>query len=86
MNGHLSLWIAKSYLKNLVYESRFPHSTKTNVLTGRLYNNLKNAQEGDIHIMPTKGSSEIKEMIKFSKIKNKFFLFVTDSNKEDVLA
>lgn len=46
---------------------------------------IKNAPQGDIHIVSTT-KDDIKLIQELPKNKNKSFLFVADSTKEDVLA
>lgn len=78
--------VAKSYLKRLIYEGRFPKSVKTNVVTNTLYQDLLSSPKGDIHIIAVSDEKNLFDMIKTTKKIKKTFLFVLDSTKEDILA
>lgn len=91
-NGKIHLWMcvpkkkeqeAKTYLKRLIYESRIP-TAEINVKVGDFMRHLKEAPDGDIHIIPFE--KDLKKVLEITKEKNKSFLFVSDSTKEDILA
>ncbi|HII72349.1 TPA: Na-K-Cl cotransporter [Candidatus Woesearchaeota archaeon] len=93
--GKIHLWMcvpkerkqeAEKYLQRLVYESRFPHSTKIIVSTETFQKTLKLAPTGDIHIIPVTNYTDIGMIRKISESEEKSFFFVADSGKEDVLA
>ncbi len=93
-SGKITLWMctskqntdkARYYLQKLVYEARFPTSTEVKISTDTLGTTVKNAPQGDIHIVSTT-KDDIKLIQELPKNKNKSFLFVADSTKEDVLA
>lgn len=94
-NGKINLWMcvknkkkkkeAEKYMKKLIYEARFPTSTKINIKTGSFKRNLKKAPEGDIHIIPFE-EEDIKKVFKIAKIEGRSFLFVLDSTRESALA
>ncbi len=93
-NGKIKIWMcvskkkereARKYLKKLVYEARLPtESTSFNVVNGKFKKTIQDAQDGDIHIIPF-DESDIEAILKTTKIKNKSFLFVSDSTREDIL-
>jgi hypothetical protein len=93
--GNISLWMcvskqkkqeAEKYLKKIVYEARFPSSTKIIISTDSFAKTLHNAPKGDIHIIPVLTHSEIANIRKISDSEEKSFLFIADSGKEDILA
>ncbi len=93
-SGKITLWMcttpkkstkARSYLQKLVYEARFPQSTKINITTKPLDKAVSKAPQGDIHIVSvTKDSLDLIHTLPVEK--NKSFLFVADSSNEDILA
>jgi len=93
--GYITLWmcckdkeqekLAKRYLEKLIYESRFPASTKIKVSTKTFTEALDEAPQGDIHIIPVSGE-DIDSILRISKTTGKSFLFVADSTQEDVLS
>ena len=76
---------AKRYLQKIVYESRFPPNTEINVDDSQFMATVKNAEEGDLHIIPFRPDN-LEKALKIAEIENKSFLFVMDSTTEDVLA
>jgi solute carrier family 12 (sodium/potassium/chloride transporter), member 2 len=93
--GKITLWVctipskedaAKRYLKKLIYEARFPASTQISVSTEPFIETLRDAPHSDIHIIAIKDSTKIDKLLEISKIKEKSFVFVTDSGQEDILA
>ncbi len=94
-NGKIHIWMVvedenqgaegERYLKNLIYESRFPRSTELNVIKGEFQEVLEEAPAGDLHIIPFE-SSDLKSINEIGKIEGKSYLFVHDSTKESVLA
>jgi hypothetical protein len=93
--GKINLWIcaskkkeddARRFLRRLVYEARFPASTKVNVSSDTLNKTLRNAPRGDIHIIPFSGQRDLKKKRDETKNIRRSFLFVQDSEREDVLA
>lgn len=94
-DGKIHIWMAvddenqgakaEKYLKNLLYESRFPKSTEINVIEGEFKETLKEAPAGDIHIIPFERSDR-ESIEEIGQIEGKSYLFVHDSTKESVLA
>ncbi|MFH1506608.1 MAG: amino acid permease [archaeon] len=93
--GNLNLWIcvdkdseaeARRYLKKLVYEARFPSTTKINVSTKTFRQTLRKAPRGDIHIVPFNMRTSARTIQSISNAEKKTFLFIADSTTEDVLA
>lgn len=93
--GNVTLWMcvakkkkieAENYLKKILYEARFPSSTKIIISTDSFAKTLRNAPKGDIHIIPVSTHSEIANIRKISDAEEKSFFFVADSGKEDILA
>jgi solute carrier family 12 (sodium/potassium/chloride transporter), member 2 len=93
--GNITLWMcvdkknkeeAEKYLKNMMYESRFPSATKIVISTDSFSKTLRKAPKGDIHIIPVSTSNEITSIKKISESENKSFFFISDSGKEDILA
>jgi solute carrier family 12 (sodium/potassium/chloride transporter), member 2 len=93
--GNITLWMcvdkknkedAEKYLKNVMYEARFPTSTKIIISTDSFARTLNKAPKGDIHIIPVSTSKEITSIRKISESEEKSFFFISDSGKEDVLA
>jgi len=94
-NGELHVWMctsdenkekARYYIKKLIYEARFPSSTQVHISTSEFIDTLKKAPQGDIHIIPINPQPDIARLRKISKIRGKSFLFVSDSDQEDMLA
>jgi len=92
--GRLTLWMcvreedksaARSYLKKLLYEARYPTDTKINIQTSCFINTLEKAPAGDLHVIPFR-ANDISTVREISKIKNKSFMFVLDSSREDILS
>jgi solute carrier family 12 (sodium/potassium/chloride transporter), member 2 len=93
--GKVTLWMcvpkkkkieAENYLRKVLYEARFPTSTKIVISTDSFPKTLKNAPKGDIHIIPISSHSEIANVRKISDSEDKSIFFVSDSGKEDILA
>jgi solute carrier family 12 (sodium/potassium/chloride transporter), member 2 len=93
--GNINLWMcvdkkrkeeAESYLKKILYESRFPSSTKIIISTNSFATTLHKAPKGDIHLIPLTKYSSINKIKKISDSEEKSFFFIADSGKEDVLA
>lgn len=76
---------AKNYLKKILYEARFPQQTHIHIHTEELLEAIKQAPEGDIHIMPV-NAKKLDDMKKYSSQTNKSWLFVADGTQEDILA
>jgi amino acid transporter len=92
--GRISIWMcvtekqkqeAERYLSKLLYEARFPESTRINVVVGKFDEVLNEAPNSDIHIIPFR-DSDINKITKIAKVRDKSFLFVLDSTEESVLA
>jgi solute carrier family 12 (sodium/potassium/chloride transporter), member 2 len=77
---------AENYLKKILYEARFPSSSKIIISTDSFAKTLRKAQKGDIHIIPVSSHSEIANIRKISDSEEKSFFFIADSGKEDILA
>jgi len=73
-------------IKKLLYEARFPQSTKVVVSTKSFPRTLHNAPKGDIHLIPIVKDTDLTNIRKISDNEDKSFFFVMDSGKEDVLA
>ena len=76
---------AKRYLQTMLYEGRFPHSTAPHVHDTTQAKAMKDAQQGDIHIIPV---SDIEDFTSKSSALNdgeKTYVYVKDSGKEDIL-
>lgn len=74
---------AKRYLKRLLYDARFPESTKIDISTQSKATHMKNTENGDIHIVATQ---TIEEVINTEyDTDSKTILYVTDSQKENIL-
>lgn len=93
-DGIINLWMcveqrdelqANRYLDRLTYEARFPDSTAKKVVVADFMETLKEAPQGDIHIMPFK-ESDVETILKITDVEEKSFLFVLDSGKEDIFA
>jgi solute carrier family 12 (sodium/potassium/chloride transporter), member 2 len=93
--GNITIWMcvsedkkaeAQRYMKQLLYESRFPTSTKLIISTESFSKTLTKAPKGDVHIIPVSTHSEINNLRKISNSQSKSFFFVADSGKEDILA
>ncbi|PIY60033.1 hypothetical protein COY95_03910 [Candidatus Woesearchaeota archaeon CG_4_10_14_0_8_um_filter_47_5] len=93
--GNITLWMcvpakkkreAEQYLKQVMYEARFPSSTKIIISTDSFSKTLRKAPKGDIHIIPVSTPHEISSIKKISESEEKSFFFIADSGKEDVLA
>ncbi len=76
---------AEKYFHKLIYEARFPHSTKIKVETTDFYEALKKTNAGNLHIFPFE-KEDIPSIYKIAEIKTGSNLFVLDSTKESVLA
>ena len=94
-HGQINIWMctqeknknkARYYIEKLLYESRFPQDTQIHISTHTFLKTLENAPNGDIHIIPIKQIPNIKHMKQISNRPSKSFVFVSDSNQEDVLA
>jgi len=70
----------------LLYESRFPSSTKIIISTDSLHKALHGAPKGDIHIIPVTKTLDLNKIRRISDAEEKSFFFLLDSGKEDVLA
>jgi solute carrier family 12 (sodium/potassium/chloride transporter), member 2 len=93
--GNITIWMcvspenkekAERYIKKLLYEARFPSSTKIAISTDSFAKTLRKAPKGDVHIVPVTTHSEISKIRKISDAEDKSFFFIADSGKEDVLA
>jgi len=94
-DGVINLWMcvksekkrreANRYLKRLVYDARFPESTKINVVIGEFNEVLEGSPDGDIHLIPFQ-ANDVNAIINIAKKGNRSFLFVLDSTEESVLA
>lgn len=94
-DGEIHIWMcveneeridkAQRYLSRLIYEARFPRSTKVNVVADSFEDTLRKAPRDDIHIIPF-DQTDTSSISKISNIGDKSFLFVQDSTKESVLA
>jgi solute carrier family 12 (sodium/potassium/chloride transporter), member 2 len=93
--GNLSIWmcvpkdekdVAEQYVKKLLYEARFPSSTKIIISTKSFSRTLHNAPKGDIHLVPVMRYSDISHVKRISQNERKSFFFVMDSGQEDILA
>ena len=93
--GNITIWMcvrkekkedAERYLKKLLYEARFPASTKIIISTSSFSRTLKRAPKGDIHIIPISTTSDVSNIQKISNAEEKSFFFIADAGKEDVLA
>jgi amino acid transporter len=93
-HGKISLWMctdkdkedkARYYLNKLVYEARLPGSTEKHVSTDSFKASINKAPQGDIHIISVT-EDDIDFIHEYPKKHNKSFLFVADSDKEDILA
>jgi solute carrier family 12 (sodium/potassium/chloride transporter), member 2 len=78
--------IAERWLKKLLYEARFPSSTKIVVSTKSFSKTLHDAPNGDIHLIPVLNHGDVRRMKKISSTEEKSFFFIADSGKEDILA
>jgi hypothetical protein len=94
--GKITLWMcvdkkekeeeAKSYLRKLVYEARFPPGTKTEVFTKGFSKALRDSPDGDIHIISFQNPKKLAKFIRKTKKPKLTYLYVVDSGHEDVLA
>jgi solute carrier family 12 (sodium/potassium/chloride transporter), member 2 len=93
--GDLTIWMcvsksrkdeAAKYVKDLLYEARFPQDTKVIISTKSFSSTLRTASKGDIHLVPVTKLSDISRIRKISEKEKKTFFFVMDSGTEDVLA
>lgn len=93
--GNITIWLcvsdekkgqAEKYLKRLLYEARFPPSTKMVISTNVFSKTLHEAPQGDIHIIPVTGYKDIETIKKIADMEEKSFFFIADSGREDVLA
>lgn len=94
-HGQINVWMctseknkhkARYYLEKLLYESRFPQDTKIHISNNPFLKTLEKAPNGDVHIIPTRQTPNIKHLKQISNRPSKSFIFVSDSNQEDVLA
>ena len=94
-HGQINIWMctseknkrkARYYIEKLLYESRFPQDTQIHISTNPFLKTLENAPNGDIHIIPTRQNPNIRHLKQISNRPNKSFIFISDSNQEDVLA
>ena len=92
--GNMTLWMcvdeeqkrkAKRYLKRLVYEARISSETSINVVEGNFLRELAKAPDGDVHVIPFE-ESDLDIVLDISDEKNKSFLFIRDSGKENILS
>lgn len=92
--GRITLWMctteelkndAAGYLRKLVYEARLPSNTSVKVSTDSFKATLKKAPEGDIHIISV-SEQDMDFILDMSKAGGHSYLFVADSNREDILA
>lgn len=93
--GNINVWMcvndlkekkkAKRYLDRLLYESRFPKSTKTNVIISDFETVFKQAPRNDIHIIPIE-PTDLDSIEKIKNLDDKTCLFIEDSSKESVLS
>lgn len=79
------LTTADRYLENMLYEGRFPYSTKQHINEGNLSNVLQRAPTGDLHIIPVTTFDEVKNLQESGALHGKTALYVMDSGKEDIL-
>ncbi len=76
----------KNYLKKLIDEARFsPEDTKINIETKEFIEALQEAPDGDLHIVPF-DSSDLSTVFEAVEVKDKSYLFVFDSGKENLLS
>ena len=94
-HGQINIWMctqeknkhkARYYIEKLLYESRFPQDTQIHISTNSFLKTLETAPNGDIHIIPIKQVPNIRHLKRISNRPSKSFVFVSDSNLEDVLA
>ncbi len=93
--GSITLWMcvknkrkkqeAERYLRQLLYDARFPKSTTIRVVIGDFHRVLGESPDGDIHMVPFQ-ASDVNAIINIAKTRNKSFLFVLDSTEESILA
>ena len=92
--GKINVWMcvseerateAERYIKKLLYDARFPTSTKINISTKSIRQSLKSAPKGDIHLYSIT-KKDVKNIRKISDENDKTIFFVADSGKEDILA
>ena len=93
--GSITIWMcvpkvrkeeAENYLKRLLYEARFPSSTKIAISTSSFPRTLRKAPKGDLHFIPIARGINSAKIRKISESEDKSFFFIMDSGKEDVLA
>ena len=94
-HGNLNIWMcttktkknkARYYIEKLLYEARFPQDTQIHISIHSFLKTLKNAPNGDLHIIPIRQNPNITHLKQISKQPNKSFIFVSDSNQENMLA
>lgn len=94
-HGQINIWMctseknkrkARYYIEKLLYESRFPQDTQIHISINPFLKTLADAPNGDIHIIPIRQNPNIKHLKQISNRPGKSFVFVSDSNQEDVLA
>ena len=74
---------AERYVKRLLYDARFPYSTKIDIATTPKDKMMRKTQNGDIHIIPVE---TIEDVVRTQyDTTDKTVLYVKDSSKEDVL-
>ncbi|MBD3310480.1 Na-K-Cl cotransporter [Candidatus Woesearchaeota archaeon] len=76
---------AERYLKKLVYEARFPHSTQTQALTQTKARSLRSSGK-ELHIISVADEKELMKTARYAKKIKRTFMYVFDSTEEDVLA
>ncbi len=94
-NGSVHIWMvvedenkaaeAHKYLHRLLYEARFPVTTEINVVEGKFEEVMRDAPDGDVHIIPFE-RSDVSSIPHIDNKEGKTYLFVHDSTKESVLA
>lgn len=76
---------ARRYFEKLLYEARFPQDTSISIHTEDLHDAIEEAPNADLHLMPV-SAEEVDKLSKYSKHEGKSWLYVADSEKEDILA
>jgi hypothetical protein len=76
---------AKRYLETMLYEGRFPHSTAPHVHDATQKEAVRDAQQGDIHIIPVSDIDDFTSKALAVDDDDKTFVYVKDSGKEDIL-
>lgn len=73
-------------MQKLISEARLSQKHTTIKIEEKDFiGSLKNAQDGDLHIIPFE-ISNIDDIFKYLEVENKSFLFVSDSGKENLLS